>query len=125
MSDDLLWQLIEGSKSFFFCYKFSFHTRLSPYCSLETDADVSLSMHRSDYIPLESLLSVLAWVLLLFTFDDAADCLFDGALFVFEGIGCPFFFPLSLFVFFFLSDLLFQPFDELPVAADFDVPFIY
>jgi len=57
--------------------------------------------------------------LLLFRFDDAVDCLFDGVLFVFEDVGCPFFFP-----FFFLSDLLFQPFDELPVAADFDAPFI-
>jgi hypothetical protein len=44
-------------------------------------------------------------------------CLFDEVLFVFDGGACAFFFPFSLFVFFFFSDLLFQPFDAFAAAA--------
>jgi len=40
------------------------------------------------------------------------DCLFAEVLFVFDGVAWPFF-----FVFFFLSDLLFQPFDVFDAAA--------
>jgi len=40
------------------------------------------------------------------------DCLFAEILFVFDVVAWPFF-----FVFFFLSDLLFQPFDVFDAAA--------
>jgi hypothetical protein len=62
---------------------------------------------------------------LLFAFVDVDDCLLDELLCDFDDDDCPFFFPLSLLVFFFLSDLLFQPLDEVLVVAAFVDPFTY
>jgi hypothetical protein len=72
---------------------------------------------KSDHLPLESLFSILVG----FLFIDVKDCLLDEVLFDFD---CPFFFPLSLFVFFLLSDLLFQTFDDVFEAA-FDTSVVY